>query len=121
MSRVLVCTLVASLMTSSVAFAGESLVQSGARIVDAQAASTSASTALTAASGSSASAGRASVNRQVPMFQQGQPVLSKSGLKRSTKAMIFIGLAVGFAASAYVIDHNVLDVTPSSLGTRLDK
>ena len=34
--------------------------------------------------------------------------------------MIYIGLAVGFAASAWVIDHHVLDVTPSSLGTRQD-
>ena len=31
-----------------------------------------------------------------------------------------IGLAVGFAASAWTIDHHVLDVTPSSLGTRKD-
>jgi hypothetical protein len=112
----LVFTLVASLMVSSAAFAGESLAQSGARIVEAQASASSI-----AASGSAAIAGRASAGKQAPMFQQGQPVLSKSGLKRRTKAMIFIGLGIGFAASAYVIDHNVLDVTPSSLGTRQDK
>ena len=46
--------------------------------------------------------------------------LSKSGMKKSTKALIYIGIAVGFAASVWTIDHNVLDVTPSSLGTRQD-
>jgi hypothetical protein len=34
--------------------------------------------------------------------------------------MIFVAAAVGFAATAYAIDHKVQDVTPSTLGTRED-
>ena len=41
-------------------------------------------------------------------------------MRKRTKMMIAIGLGVGFAAGAYTIDHHVLDVTPSSLGTRQD-
>ena len=39
---------------------------------------------------------------------------------KGKKTLIYIGLAVGFAASVWTIDHKVLDVTPSSLGTRQD-
>ena len=56
----------------------------------------------------------------MPAFQAQGGTLSKSGMKKSTKMMIYLGLAVGFAASVWTIDHNVLDVTPSSLGTRKD-
>ena len=41
-------------------------------------------------------------------------------MSRGKKALIYIGLGVGFAAGAYTIDHHVLNVTPSSLGKRLD-
>jgi hypothetical protein len=41
-------------------------------------------------------------------------------MKKSTKMMIYAGLAVGFVASVWAIDHHVLDITPSSLGTRQD-
>ena len=95
------------------ALAGESLVQSAVRIAQTQ----------TVSSEAQPTSGRAVVvaRPQATLFQQGQPVLSKSGMKRSTKALIFTALAAGFAASAWKIDHSVLDVTPSSLGTRLDK
>jgi hypothetical protein len=39
---------------------------------------------------------------------------------KAKKTLIYVGLAVGFAASVWAIDHHVLDVTPSSLGTRQD-
>jgi hypothetical protein len=41
-------------------------------------------------------------------------------MSRSKKLMIYAALAAGFVASAYEIDHHVLNVTPSSLGTRKD-
>ena len=51
---------------------------------------------------------------------QEQPILSKSGMKKSKKMMIYLAAGVGLAATAWTIDHKVVDVTPSSLGTRKD-
>jgi hypothetical protein len=34
--------------------------------------------------------------------------------------MIYLAAGVGLAATAWTIDHKVVDVTPSSLGTRKD-
>ena len=114
MNRLLVFALVASVSQASVAFAGESILTSGARRVQELAVSneTSAPTSSDAAS---------VVKPAVSAYQAPSGGnLSKSGLSKGKKAMIYIGLAVGFAASAWVIDHHVLDVTPSSLGTRQD-
>jgi hypothetical protein len=41
-------------------------------------------------------------------------------MSKTKKSMIFAANAVGFVASVWAIDHHVLDVTPSSLGTRQD-
>ena len=46
--------------------------------------------------------------------------VSRSGMSKTKKTLIYVGLAVGFAATVWTIDHNVLDITPSSLGTRKD-
>ena len=115
MNRLLVFALVASVSQASVAFAGESVLTSGTRHVqelavsDHNPASTSSSDAASV------------VKPAVSAYQAPAGAnLSKSGLSKGKKAMIYIGLAVGFAASAYVIDHHVLNVTPSSLGTRQD-
>ena len=118
MRRLLVLTLIASLGAGSTAFAGESLVQSAARIVR------EAAQAPGGATDSSTTSQRATWVKQTGAGRtemlQGQPALSKSGMKKSTKIMIYLAAGVGFAAAAYVIDHKVLDVTPSSLGTRQD-
>ncbi|MEQ1908761.1 MAG: hypothetical protein ABMA15_08055 [Vicinamibacterales bacterium] len=113
MNRLLVFALVASVSQASVAFAGESILTSGTRhaqelVVSGQ---VPAPTAVDAAS---------VVKPAVSAYQAPAGNLSKSGMSKGKKAMIYIGLAVGFAASAWVIDHHVLDVTPSSLGTRQD-
>ena len=113
MKRLLVFTLLTSLLGSSAAFAGESLVQSAARIVQAQTAATEAD-ALTNRSDAT------TLVKKTALFAQEQAVLSKSGLKRRNKALLYISMGVGFAAAAYVIDHNVVNSTPSSLGTRRD-
>ena len=120
MNRLLAFALVASIGNVSVAFAEESLLTSGARhvqqlaVADAVAASTTAATLP-------ATAVMTLGTRTAPAYQQAEGGnLSKSGMKKSTKALIYIGIAVGFAASVWTIDHHVLDVTPSSLGTRQD-
>jgi len=41
-------------------------------------------------------------------------------MSRRTKVLIWLAAGVGFAATAYTIDHKVRDDTPSSLGTRKD-
>ena len=126
MNRLVVLTLIASVGSGSLAVAGESLAQSGSRIIreaEAQAVATG-SVAATSSPASPIAASQASwVNRiggVSPAALQGQPVLSNSGLRKRTKVMIYLAAGVGFAATAYAIDHKVLNVTPSSLGTRKD-
>ena len=126
MNRLLVLTLIASFGSGSVAFAGEDLVQSASRLVE-EAGRTQAT--ATPAAGShavpviatqaSTLLKRTAVSKEALLAQE-QPVVSKSGLGKGKKALIYIGIGVGFAASAYTIDHHVLNVTPSSLGTRKD-
>ena len=119
MNRVLVFALVASIGNVSAAFAEESLLKSGARHVQQLAVAETVTTSTTAATlptGVVVTSGK----KTAPAYQQTEGTLSKSGMRKSTKALIYIGLAVGFAATVWTIDHNVLDVTPSSLGTRQD-
>jgi hypothetical protein len=124
MRRLMVFVVVASVGSGSAAFAGETIMQSASRIV--QQASEPADRLATVehrASSVGASRPDRGLNLTAPsaaLLAQEQPVLSKSGMKKRTKAMIFLGIGVGFAASAYVIDHHVVNVTPSSLGTRKD-
>ena len=119
MNRLLVFALVASIGNVSAAFAGEGLLASGARhvqqlaVTDTVASSTAAATLPT---GAVVTVGQ----KAAPAFQTQGATLSKSGMKKSTKMMLYLGLAVGFAASVWTIDRNVLNVTPSSLGTRKD-
>lgn len=102
--RLLVLTLMGSLGSGSLAFAGEGLLQSGVRIVrDAARVSTS----------------RAAVRGEALQGQE-QPVLATSGMSRKTKLLIYLASGVGFAVGAYEIDHHVLNITPSTLGTRKD-
>ena len=96
-----------------VAFAGESLLTAGTRHVQ----------QIAATEGAPAPASAATTPAQQPAVAayQGQgATLSKSGMGKGKKALLYIGLAVGFAASVWTIDHHVLNVTPSSLGTRGD-
>ena len=118
MNRLLVFALVASIGNVSAAFAGESLLSSGARHVQ-QIAVTEPATPSTVAVSTPASP--ASVGQPAAASYQGAAGnLSKSGMSKGKKALIYIGLGVGFAAGAWTIDHHVLNVTPSSLGTRQD-
>lgn len=105
MSRLWVFALVLSLGNTSIAFAGESLLASGTRRAREAAART--------VTGRPQGAAAASVG-------QASPAVSEGGIRKRTKLMIFVAAAVGFAATAYAIDHKVQDVTPSTLGTRED-
>ena len=125
MNRLLAFALVASIGNVSVAFAEESLLTSGTRHVQQLAVAGPVATSTRAATLSVALPATAVVTqgKKTPAlaYQQAEGGnLSKSGMKKSTKALLYIGIAVGFAASVWTIDHNVLDVTPSSLGTRQD-
>ncbi len=105
-------TIVASLATSSMALAGETLSQSAARIAKEVALEASAPAKVMVVRGDAARAAAAQ--------QNGAPGLQQSGMRKRNKILLYLGIGVGFAAAAYAIDHNVVDVTPSSLGTRKD-
>jgi hypothetical protein len=121
MKRLLVAALVAALGNAAPVFAGESLLTSGARHVQRLAAAEPTVTP-TAGAPAAAPAGTAVTvgTKRAPSFQAEGGTLSKSGMGKGTKTLIYVGLAVGVAASFWAIDHHVLDITPSSLGTRQD-
>src|SRR5215216_1690915 len=127
MSRVLALTLMVSVSGSSMAFAGEGLAQSGSRIIQREAqaqglADTATSRVATpiAASQAAVFVTRIGAGPSKALLAQGPTALANSGMRKRTKAIIYISAGIGFAAIAYAIDHKVLDVTPSTLGTRKD-
>ena len=121
MHRLLVFALVASIGNVSVAFAGESIMKSGTRHVQ-QLAAAEATTSVQASAPAAVPAGAVVTvgKKATPSFQEQGGNLSKSGMRKSTKIMLYAGLAVAFVGSVWAIDHHVLDITPSSLGTRQD-
>jgi hypothetical protein len=122
MNRLLVIALVASIGHVSTAFAGESILTSGTRHAQ-QLAVVETSTHVSSTATNAASTPGATVTvgkTQTPSFQQEAGTLSKSGMGKGKKTLLYVGLAVGVAASFWAIDHHVLDITPSSLGTRQD-
>ena len=133
MSRMLVVALVFSLAAATPALAAETLLQSATRIaqalgrtkplssrnaVEAKGARTDSAIGTDAAA---LARGSRFIDRlQAVQTQPTQPGLESAGLRKRTKIMIVIGAAAGYAAVAYAIDHNVVDNTPSTLGTRKD-
>jgi hypothetical protein len=124
MSRALVLTLIASVLSGSIAFAEEGRPESGSRIVQeigrAQGPLAAASTRMIVPSQVAALMKRIDPARSEAREGQEPTALSKSGMRKRTKIMIYLAAGVGFGATAYAIDHKVLNVTPSSLGTRKD-
>jgi hypothetical protein len=110
MRRVVVFALVLWLGGSPAALAGETLLASASRLARevARAEASSRTTSVVAPRNMFAAA------------QQGMPSVASSGMSRRKKAFIWLAAGVGFAATAYAIDHKVRDVTPSTLGTRQD-
>jgi hypothetical protein len=121
MSRLVALTVAISLWASPLTFAGEGLMQSGTRIVQQQAreARPTPAPGRSLASNESAASNGLSASNAAAM-QEGPAVLSKSGMSKRTKVMIYLAAGVGLGATAWAIDHKVVDVTPSSLGTRRD-
>lgn len=113
MRRVLAFALVLWLGNTSASFAGETLLESASRLTR-EAARTQVPLPTTAA------AAVAPLRSPLALALQGQPGLASSGMSKRKKALIWLATGVGFAAVAYGIDHNVRDVTPSTLGTRKD-
>ena len=122
MKRLLVFFVVSSVANVSMAFAGESLVASGARHVQrvAAAESTVAVSSVVPNGDASLTANVPAAKTVAPSFQGQGGTVSQSGMSKGKKALLYIAIGVGFAATAWTIDHHVLDVTPSSLGTRKD-
>jgi len=122
-SRALALTLIASVLSGSIAFAEEGRPESGSRIVQEAG---RAPGLLAAASTPTIVASRAAtlVNRIDPARSEArlgqEPALARHGMRKRTKIMIYVAAGVGFAATAYTIDRKVLNVTPSTLGTRKD-
>jgi hypothetical protein len=108
MRRLVVLVLIASLGNTSLAFAGESLRAVVERAARKLAASASVKAPVVQP-----------VQKNWSLAQE-QTALSSSGMRKRTKVLMFIGAAVGFAATAYAIDRRVEDNTPSSRGTRED-
>jgi hypothetical protein len=120
MSRLVALTVVISLWASPLTFAGESLMQTGARLVQQQVAQQAGSMSA-AIHAPTTSARTGALNAPTGAALQESPgVLSKSGMSKRSKMMIYLAAGVGLAATAWEIDHHVLDVTPSSIGTRRD-
>jgi hypothetical protein len=122
--RLVVLTLMGSLGCSSLAFAGESLLQSGLRIAKEVG---RVSVALPApdlrtvpADRIGRRASRLGPARAEALEGQGEPALAGNPMRKRTKLLIFLAAGVGFGVAAYEIDHHVLNLTPSTLGTRKD-
>lgn len=112
MKRFCAIALLASLAPTS-AFAGEGLLASGARHVQQLA-------AVPAETTTSVPAPAVATQPAAAAYQAGGGTLSRSGMSKGKKALIYIGLAAVAVGGILTIDKNVLDVTPSSLGTRQD-
>ena len=109
-SKASLLVLVVFLGNTSAAVAGETLLASATRLArDAARAQAPSLTTSVAAPHST-----------LAFAEQGQPTLVSSGMSRRKKALIWLAAGVGFVATAYTIDHKVLDNTLSSLGTRKD-
>jgi hypothetical protein len=123
-SRALALTLIASVLSGSIAFAEEGRTESGSRIVQeiarAQGPLAAASTRMIVPSQVAALMKRIEPARSEAREGQEPTALSRSGMRKRTKIMIYLAAGVGFGATAYTIDRKVLNVTPSSLGTRKD-
>jgi len=93
-----------------VAFAGGSIVQSATRM--AQQAGRQAAPVLRASASAPA---RSALAAQPPGGG-----LSASGMSKRRKLLVALVVGVSVVGAIYAIDHSVLDVTPSSRGTRKD-
>ena len=110
MKRSLVFALMFSLGHAPVALAGETLLQSGQRIITRQASAAPALSPATVETKRLRADSRAAL--------QGPASLAQSGMRARNKFLIGLGIAVAFAGVVLAIDGGVEDSTPSSRGER---
>jgi tartrate dehydratase beta subunit/fumarate hydratase class I family protein len=127
MNRSIAFALVITLVQSSIAFAGESLIASATRVVRETTAQPASQPNVESRAGFPVVtvAARTGVRESAPKAEvlaqtQGGGTVSQGGMGKRTKWMIYAGAIAAFVGTAYAIDHSVKDVTPSSLGTRED-
>jgi hypothetical protein len=121
--RLVVLTLIGSLGRCSLAFAGESLLQSGLRIareVGRASVTLPASDAHPVLTDRSATLASRLTSVRAEVSDGQGAALSTSPMRKRTKILIYMAAGVGFGVAAYAIDHKVLNITPSTLGTRKD-
>lgn len=122
-SRLVALTLVMSLGAGSGVLAEGPLIQSASRVIQ-KVEQEQGLLSTAAVTGQPALAQQFESNRfaaqQSNAGASAQTAESKGHMRPRTKAIILGILGVGFAASAYTIDHHVNDITPSHLGTRGD-
>lgn len=110
MRRSLVFALMLSVGHASLAVAGETLLQSGQRIITRRAAAAPAVSTATVETRRLRADARAAL--------QGPATLAQSGMRTRNKFLIGLGIAVAFAGVALAIDGGVEDNTPSTRGER---
>jgi hypothetical protein len=124
MKRLFALALVVSLGLPSLAFAEGPISQSASKSIQANTSAASAAKGEGASAGFASYAANAAARPAAPApalaQQRGGGAVSQTGMKKSTKMLIYAAVAGAFAGTAYGIDHKVKNVTPSSLGTRHD-
>src|SRR5215831_13365832 len=102
MRRVVALTVAISLSASSIWFAGEGVMQSGVRIVQQQATQNagSASTVVRSKATNAPDKSNGFSAAGAAAMQEGPAVLSKSGLSKRTKVMIYLAAGIGLAGTA---------------------
>jgi len=125
MKRLMALGVIITLGSASTLFAGEPLLVSATRLaretVVTATVSPKADRTPAREFGVTSFAKAAGVGEPALAAQQGGGAISASGLKKRTKTLIIGGAAAAFLGIAYGIDHQVKDVTPSSLGQRHDE
>ena len=114
MKRSLVVALILSLGPAPAAIAGETLLQSGRRITR----QLEAARPAPAPAPSALDLRRRPVDARSRAALQAQTTLAQTAMRKRTKILIGMGIAVAFGGVAYAIDRSVEDNTPSSLGLR---
>jgi hypothetical protein len=124
MKRLFAIGLIVTLGNAPAVLAGEPLLVSATRLAQevtaTQASPGKSDPAATRELGITSFAKAAGVGERAALAQQGAGTVSSTGMKRSTKTLIFAGVAGAFLGIAVGIDHSVKNVTPSSLGERHD-
>ena len=119
MKRVLVMVLMLSVANASAALAGETLLETAARVADHIAAADAIRPAEASTSRPNSPVRAESRRADArPAFLQGQPGPAGAGLRPRVKWILGLGAAAALAGIMLTIDSRVEDNTPSTKGER---